>query len=217
VEILIKHCAGILSQHGYIFLVFFLAGLTGGVTHCLAMCGTFVACQQTTCKSSSCGKNIFSELGLSYHFGRLTTYGALGFLSAFLSMQIASLSIWPWISASMLVIAGMMFVISSLPNCKHSVVNFTGKLTYIKGVLLGFLPCGLLYAALMMAATTANPFVGTVAMWLFVIGTIPALLFASFGVRVISLKWQDIMQKIGRAFMVFNGLSLFVMAVRMIR
>ncbi len=217
-ESLFGHCAGLFSQQKFILTTFLFAGITGGFTHCISMCGPFVACQ-ATCVSASCSskESLIQSLDLQYHLGRATTYGGLGFISAYLSKQIAYSPIWPWIAASMLIIAGIMFLISSMPGCKHSLINISGKLTYIRSALLGFMPCGLLYAALIMAATTANPLLGMFAMWVFVLGTIPALLLAHYGVKILTKNWKDIMQKIGQTIMVFNGLSLFVMAIKLVR
>lgn len=217
-ESLLGHCAGLFSQHKFILITFLLAGITGGLTHCITMCGSFVVCQ-AACKPSSCSNKLtlIQSLGLSYHLGRATTYGILGFLSAYFAKQIAYLPLWPWISASMLVIAGGMFLLSSLPSCKHSLLNNTSKLTYLSGALLGFLPCGLIYAALMMASTTANPLLAMVAMWLFVLGTVPALLMAHFGTKILTKNWQNIMQKMSRVVMAFNGFTLFVMALKLVR
>jgi|CXWL01.1.fsa_nt_gi sulfite exporter TauE/SafE len=215
---LLAHCAQIFSQHGGIFTIFFLGGLTGGFTHCLAMCGSYVACERM-CASKICGtkQTIRSATGLNYHLGRMTTYGFLGFFVALLSKQIVTLPFWSLLSASILAIAGIMFLVSSLPDCKHSIFKSVGKLTYFRGVLLGFMPCGLLYAALMMAATLADPMSGMIAMWIFTLGTVPALLIASFGAGLLSMKWQRSMQNIGRAVMMFNGVSLLVMAARLIK
>jgi sulfite exporter TauE/SafE len=174
VESLVAHCNSLISFKNSFFLAFFLGGLTGGFTHCLSMCGPFVACR-TMCAGGSCNKTQASQL--PYHLGRFTTYGLLGFFAALLSKQIAYSPYWPRISAVMLAVAGVMFLVSSLPKCHH-LFKPNGKLTYVSGLLLGFMPCGLLYAALMMAATTANPLKGMVGMWLFVLGTIPALLVA---------------------------------------
>lgn len=220
-ELLLEHCAAIFSQNKGLFAVFFFAGLTGGFTHCLAMCGSIVASETISCGSkcgAACGKaKIASATGWSYHLGRMTSYGAMGFFAALLSKQIAYFPIWHWVSAFMLLVAGVMFILSSLPNCKHKMFASSGKLTYVRGALLGFMPCGLIYAALMMAATTANPLAGMVAMWLFVLGTIPALLVASVGANMLTTKWQGVMQKVGRVIMAFNGISLLVIAGRMIR
>lgn len=215
---LFVHCNQIFSQHGGTFTIFFLGGLTGGVTHCLPMCGTYVACKRM-CASKICTtrQTIQYATGFNYHLGRMTTYGFLGFFVAFLSKQIVTLPFWSLLSAFILAIAGIIFLMSSLPDCKHSVFKLSGKITYIHGVLLGFMPCGLLYAALMMAATLADPISGMIAMWLFTLGTIPALLIASFGAELLSMKWQHTMHNIVRLVMVFNGVSLLIMAARLIK
>jgi hypothetical protein len=51
-------------------------------------------------------------------------------------------------------------------------------------------------------------------LWLFVLGTIPALLVASGGAVMLAVKWQQIMGGIGRFGMAFNGLTLLVIAIR---
>jgi len=219
-ETLLAHCVATFSEHSGLFAVFFLGGLTGGFTHCFAMCGSVVVADAISCQSKcskKCSSTIHNSLSTSYHIGRMTTYGALGFFASLLSKQIATLPIWHFVSAFMLLIAGAMFILSSLPNCKHTLFKTSAKNSYLRGALLGFMPCGLLYAALMMAATLANPIAGMFAMWLFVIGTIPALLIASVGANMLTQKWQAVMQKIGRVVMAFNGISLLVMAGRMVR
>ncbi len=220
---LLAHCSAAFATHGSLFAVFFMAGLTGGFTHCLAMCGSIAASGATSCNTgcskSNCGKRsqLANATQFTFHLGRATSYGALGFLTALFSRQIQASPYWPWLSAAMLAMAGATFIVSSLPHCKHPLATPSTTLTYARGALLGFMPCGLLYAAFMMAAPTANPLSGMFAMWIFVLGTIPALLIASIGAAVIAQKWQRFMQRAGRAMMLFNGLSLLVMAERIIR
>lgn len=215
-EALLAHCTAEFAAHGALWLAFFLAGLTGGFTHCLTMCGPFVACERS-CAAPSCGKNLRGSLSLSYHLGRFTVYGLLGFLAALLSKQIATTSWWPLLSSAMLAGAGILFLLSFFKSCTHSDVPKAPSLTYLRGVMLGFLPCGLLYAALMMAATLANPFGGMVAMWLFTLGTMPALLIAGGSAELLTRRWQHTMQMLGQGMMAFNGLSLLVMAARTMR
>ncbi len=220
-EPLLSHCAAAFSLHGGLFTVFFLGGLTGGFTHCLAMCGPIVASEALSCHGNclgACSRTMqFSRAtGLMYHLGRASTYGAIGFFAAYLSKQVATFAFWPWLSSTMLFFAGSMFIVSSLQSCRHALFKPSGKLTYVRGVLMGFMPCGLLYAAVMMAATLANPWSGLLAMWIFTLGTLPALLLASCGAEIIGKKWRPLMITIGRAVMGFNGISLLVMASRII-
>jgi sulfite exporter TauE/SafE len=233
-EDLPEHCMSALSESAVnatsaatffgssnIFFMIFLAGLMGSVTHCLFMCGSIATLDAISCGkncNSVCGKkaSFARASGIFYHLGRMTTYGALGFFAALLSKQISSFPMWHFVAAVMLAIAGIMFIMSSLPNCKHFLLKASGKNSYLRGVMLGFLPCGLLYAALMMAATTANPFLGMFAMWCFIFGTIPIFVLANNGAKVLNDKWQSKMQRFGRIVMVLNGAWLLVMAARLV-
>ena len=60
-ETLLAHCTVAFSDQGGLLAVFFLAGLTGGFTHCLVMCGPFLACERM-CQSKSC-KSIAQATG----------------------------------------------------------------------------------------------------------------------------------------------------------
>jgi uncharacterized protein len=216
-ESLLAHCDVLFSAKGGLLLAFFIGGLTGGFTHCLAMCGPFVACDRA-CASKACSisKSVSDTFGLSYHLGRMTTYGGLGFLVALLSQQVVLAGWWPWLSSLMLAGAGVLFLWSFLQSCHHD-SSAIRPLTYLRGLLLGFMPCGLLYAALMMAAALANPWEGMLAMGLFALGTMPALLIAGGSAEWLGRKWQHTMQSAGRAMMAFNGLTLLVMAARTMR
>ena len=110
----------------------------------------------------------------------------------------------------------MLFLLSALFPSLH-VARFSSGNGFLRGVLMSFMPCGLIYAALMMVATLANPLAGMFAMWLFVLGTIPVLLVASGGAVMLAAKWQEMMRGIGRFGMAFNGLTLLVIAAKAVR
>jgi uncharacterized protein len=214
-EALLAHCTAAFSHAGGLFAVFFLGGLMGSLTHCLVMCGPVVACQSAC--GGGCGKRMSGASQWQYHVGRLVTYGALGFFAALLSKQIAAASYWPKLSAAMMVMAGILFLLSALMPNRHKLLAITPSNGFLRGVLMSFMPCGLIYAALMMAATMANPLAGMFAMWLFVLGTIPALLIASGSAALLAGKWKEMMGGIGRFGMAFNGLTLLVLAVTTVR
>lgn len=213
-ETILAHCQALFSQNGSMFAVFFLGGLMGSLTHCLVMCGPLVACQSAC--GRACGK-VSQTMQLPYHLGRLLTYSALGFLAALLGRQLTALPYWETISSLMLAVAGVVFILSSLPAAQHHRLLMASNNRFIRGALMGFMPCGLLYAALMMAATLSNPLAGMVAMALFVLGTMPALLLASAGATLLSQKWQGKMHQLGRAGIACNGLALLVIAAKLVR
>lgn len=214
-DALLAHCSVAFSQHGSLFAVFFLGGLAGSLTHCLVMCGPVVACQSAC--GGGCGKRMNAMSQWQYHSGRFVTYGALGFFAALLSKQLATASYWPMLSVAMMVLAGGLFLLSAMIPSRHALLTYTPENGFLRGVLMSFMPCGLIYAALMMAATLTNPFAGMLAMWLFVLGTMPALLVASGGAALLAVKWQEMMRGIGRFGMAFNGLTLLVMAAKVMR
>lgn len=214
-ESLLAHCSAAFSHGGSLFAVFFLGGLTGSLTHCLAMCGPVVSCQSAC--GAGCGKSVRNASQWQYHLGRLLTYGALGFCAALLSRQIAAAPYWPIVSAIMMVLAGVLFLLSSLAPHQHILPGAAPQNGFVRGVLMSFMPCGLIYAALMMAATLTTPLAGMFAMWLFVLGTIPALLMASGGAALLASTWKKTMGGIGRLGMAFNGLTLLVLAFTTVR
>jgi uncharacterized protein len=214
-EALLAHCAAAFSSNGNMYGVFFLGGLMGSLTHCLIMCGPVVACQSAC--GGGCGKRISAASQWQYHLGRLLTYGALGFVAALLAKQIAATPYWLTVSAIMMVLAGGLFLLSAVLPSRHPLLSYTPKNGFVRGVLMSFMPCGLIYAALLMAATLHNPFKGMVAMWLFVLGTMPALLVASGGAAMLAVKWQGMMRGVGRFGMAFNGLTLLVLAAKGMR
>ena len=207
---LLAHCSAVFAGHGNLFALFFLGGLTGSVTHCLTMCGPSVACQAACAKN--CGSKLSSASQWHYHLGRMMTYGALGFVASLFAKQLVALSFWPTLSASMLIAAGVLFLISGLFPGQHHVSFLTSKHGFLRGLLMGFMPCGLLYAALLVAATIPNPWRAVVAMECFALGTLPVLLAASSGAAILALHWRETMHRIGRIGLTFNGLVLLAMA-----
>lgn len=212
---LLTHCAISLSEHGNLFVVFFLGGLTGSLTHCLSMCAPVLACQSAC--GASCGTRMDAALQWPYHAARLLTYSSMGFVAAWFSMQIAALSYWPTLSAVMMVLAALLFLLSAMMPARHTLMRFVSTSRFLRGVLMSFMPCGLLYAALMMAATLANPLSGMIAMALFVLGTIPALVLVSSGTTLLAQKWKAWVNNIGRLGMACNGLTLLALAISNVR
>lgn len=214
-EVVLAHCQAELSQHGNLLVIFFMGGLAGSLTHCLAMCGPVVACQ------AACGGGCSGRMSMisqwQYHSGRLVAYGLLGSFASLLSRPLVATGYWPIISAAIVVLAGVVFLLSALFPKRHVLFDYTPKNSFMRGVMMSFMPCGLLYAALMLASTITNPLVGMLAMWLFVLGTTPALLVVSGGASLLAIKWQEVVRGIGRFGMAFNGLALLVMAAKTMR
>ena len=208
----------------------FLAGIVGGVTHCVVMCGPFVLSQAGRVEKMS------HAVLLPYHLGRITTYIVLAILlNSVLNLAFLFLPIRSVIIAPILMFAGLIFLISAFPSLgklfpwaggmKLSMpykwlsngfnILSQGKgviRKYLMGVLLGFMPCGMIVSALMAAATAPNIFEAGIAMAAFGFGTMPALIMLACGGKTVGIKFPDVMQKVTQGVMVLSGVWLFALA-----
>lgn len=174
----------------------FLAGLAGSV-HCVGMCGGIAAAMAMGGGGGE-RRHLFLLL---YNLGRVTTYGFLGatvgLLGAFLNvLTLRQISLLVAGGANLFVI--VVGVASLLGIPRFSLLSLEGTAGgllaaplrralaspspwrgYLAGIVLGFLPCGLVYAPLVSAAASGGPLAGGAVMVALGLGTVP-LLF-SFG------------------------------------
>ncbi len=211
----------------------FLAGLVGGATHCVGMCSPFVLAQIDGRKDV---RKLGSSLFLPYHLGRMTTYILLAVIvSSIINLAFVFSDLKSLIAAPMLVAAGVIFIVSAFPrlsavfpwavNLRVSagyrvIAHFSGKLIenqsslgrYGLGVLLGFMPCGLVVSALLASATAPSTVNAAFAMAAFAVGTMPALMLVAFGGNALKYKYPKSIGFISKAAMLASGVWLFVLA-----
>lgn len=165
----------------------------------------------------------------------MTTYAFLGIIASILSRQIVGSPVERWVAAILLTLAGIVFIATATPYFKSILKIFRGSLMaklagkmsnyskpllsnptglrgYALGVMLGFIPCGLIFAALMVVATTADPFTAALGMILFTLGTFPSLFAVAIGSNFLFRKWPEEARTVASFVMLFNGLTLFAMA-----
>lgn len=221
--------------HNYgLVLSLFLGGLFGGVTHCALMCAPFVFSLQ----AKQVGR-LSSILLLPYHLGRMTTYVALGVCAhVFLSYAFPASPIRSGLSAALLTVAALLFWLQALPAlgkympfllnihipaplyriqaCAQTILDKpTAARLYVTGILLGFIPCGLVMGALLAASTATTPLQAAVAMAAFAAGTIPSLIgVAVFGKSLATLLPRGIVSRdlLFRGVLVINGCVLLLLA-----
>lgn len=218
----------------------FLMGLIGGAAHCAGMCGPFVLAQvgnrlaATPVDQATRLVRLRGAALLPYHFGRLTTYTALGAAAPVAAGGIGSLLIGGQVPAFALIAASLVFLTLAADQLlpKRSVAGFgsiagvwhrllapffakpTGASGYVLGVGLGFLPCGMLYSALLLVGASGDWRRGALGMAAFSLGTMPAL-FAVGGLGVV-LR-QRLRQSLRRflvPILIFNAVLAALMAWR---
>ena len=86
--------------------------------------------------------------------------------------------------------------------------------TYWLGVCLGFLPCGLLYAALAIAMGTGHPGLGALAMVAFGLGTVPALIVVAVAGSSAGVRWGRFIAQVAPLAMLANAAFLILLAAR---
>lgn len=160
----------------------FLAGLLGSL-HCVGMCGAFAA---------SCTR---APLGLpAWHLGRVATYTLLGALAGAMGRFLPGPAWLPGLIAALLLVwfalglAGLApeprLVLPGLSTAgARAASSRSVGAQFVFGVVNGFLPCGLVYAALGVPVALAQPLPGAIAMAAFGLGTVPALSLAALGIR----------------------------------
>lgn len=161
-----------------------IMGLAGG-PHCISMCGA--ACAGI---GQAAGPNKTSAMGL-FQVGRVLGYSALGSLAAaslqglgWLTVQSAALRpIWTMFHVATFLLGLLLLLKAQQPvwleNAGKKIWQGARRLAagqgrgapLVMGALWTFLPCGLLYSALLVAALTGSAFEGAAVMALFALGT----------------------------------------------
>jgi sulfite exporter TauE/SafE len=221
-------CSPFSTAGGGLGEALFLGGLVGGFTHCAGMCSPFVLAQTGSIRKLS------SIMLLPYHAGRMTTYVTLAVLTntvvnlAFVASPLKAL-----IAAPMLMLAGVIFLVSAFPKLsvifpwavnlkislpynwiirgsKNLLINPGILKRYVLGVLLGFMPCGLVLSALLAAATADHAWQAGLSMAAFASGTALALILVAAGGNTLKTLFPRASNYAFRGVMVFNGLWLIM-------
>ena len=82
------------------------------------------------------------------------------------------------------------------------------------GLILGFLPCGYLYAALAASASTGSPWAAAAGMAAFGAGTIPALVAIGFAGQAAGQQWRAAIASVAPFILVANAALLVLLAIR---
>lgn len=216
----------------------FLAGLFGGVSHCVGMCGPFVLTQvgarlETMSATAFGGWARLRGAALApYHLGRLTTYSALGAVAGGAGSLLLRATEMRWTLALLLLLGATLLAVQALGW--HRAVNLGGfeevlarvsrPLTsdprgwrgYGLGVVLGFLPCGLIYGALAAAAGSGSAVTGATGMASFVLGTVPGLVALGWGGALLGARRREWLRRLARPLLLINALVLAALAVKTI-
>ena len=216
----------------------FVTGLISSFGHCIGMCGGIVAIysarQAALAKSEGASPSLLTRLGslTPVHIGRLLTYtflGALIGLAGSLLDQFGGLVGWQGFFSVLVGIAmiavslSLMGVLPPIEVALSSIRGGTSPMQRMRGlfgkrglwanlglgILWGFLPCGLVFAMLVVAARTQSWWGGALTMVAFGLGTVPTLLGFSLAANLLSPQLRGRLQ-------FFAGLLILLFALQTI-
>jgi sulfite exporter TauE/SafE len=173
---------------------FLLLGLLGGLGHCVGMCSPFVLLVSRRYVSGGDGTVLAGQLW--YHSGRIATYAALGAAAGLAGSAVDVAGGLYGVRRAAPLLAGILLLGSAVPwllkfsgGTAPSGTIFGRIMTrmrgwipghpFLIGLLLGLLPCGLLYSAVIAAVSRDGAAEGALALVIFGLGTAPALLGVS--------------------------------------
>lgn len=184
----------------------FLLGLFS-TAHCIAMCGSVIGALTLSLpnKVRESPKAMLPFI-FNYNLGRIISYALAGGLVAALVSPLNDLGGLQWLRylSVLIMIAMGLYLAGWLPRFAHiekigtpiwrflqplgqKLLPVTSlKQAFAFGAIWGWLPCGLVYAALVMAATTGDARTGALTMLAFGLGTLPAVMGAGLFVGFLS-------------------------------
>ena len=220
------------------FAAFSLA-LVGGL-HCAGMCGGIVGALQLNRPRDLSA----ARLAAGYHVGRLVSYSLGGLLAGLLGAALYAADGMP-VQAALLAVGGLMLLAIGAsmfgrnawlkriepagawlwrfvaPLARRVYPPRSGWQALAAGLAWGWIPCGMVYAALPLALVAGGPLQGMLVMLAFGAGTLPNMLAVDVAVHSIgragaaqasrSLAW--VRPLAGAAIVVF-GISAMAHAAR---
>lgn len=209
----------------------FLIGLLGGFSHCIGMCGGFVVTytlklsQNAVVAKPSTWQQIYPHL--LYNSGRVLTYTLLGEIFGILGMTLGSVFAFKSFQGGLMLFAGIVMVIMgldlaglipSLPKDTFIGVNkfkemIQSMLNRVNpnnifglGIVMGFLPCGMVYAVGVKAAATQSIWQGGLIMLVFGLGTFPAMVLTGVAAHLVSSRLKSTLYKIAAILVIVLGI-----------
>lgn len=174
----------------------FMMGLMGAA-HCLAMCGGISASLNLANQTASPAW----QINLLYNVGRVTSYITAGLIVGLLGSTLHRIGLQYVLQllAAVFIILVAAYIgrwfqgLGWLERVGQQLIwrllkPLAGKLLPVKhrwqvllyGALWGWLPCGLVYSALVWSAQSQSPWQGAAIMAAFALGTLPAMLAVGY-------------------------------------
>lgn len=206
-----------------------------GSPHCLGMCGGLVTAFGLSMQEVSPLKK--RGLIATYHFGRLVSYSILGVIAGIVGTTVLapllmgnstprillglvlvfiglSMLGMPFLNKLEKVGMGVWKKLSPIRQKVFPITTFPRALA--AGLLWGFLPCGLVYGALLMAVVGNNIATGALLMFVFGLGTVPMLVATQETVGWLHKQiGRYKLRQLNGVVMILSGLAVIALPIAM--
>lgn len=213
----------------------FLAGLLGGA-HCLGMCAGISGLFAVNSRVATIRRQV--PFALTYNFGRVISYMVLGVIVAAFGSVVVKAS--PGLAGGLRVVSGIVILLVGLKVAFDlralNAIEKMGAILWSRiapvakglvpvtnlpralglGLVWGWLPCGLVYSVLLIAATAARPSYGALIMASFGVGTMPAMLLTGLGAARLSSLMRRRGTRVGMGLLIV-ALGLLTIAMPLAR
>lgn len=201
----------------------FLSGVLG-TAHCIGMCGGISA---TISLGASRTRSAMIHQ-LAWSFGRIFTYSFLGLLATTAGARLLRAnSSAVSAQAAFAVIAGLLLIAQGMHAAgwlRLPIRRQTGRpclttslfsqflrggsplAAFLAGILTGFLPCGLVYSFLALAASSGQPLHGMLVMATFGAGTVPVMVATGTGFSMASVSARRQLIKVAAICVLMTGM-----------
>jgi uncharacterized protein len=211
------------------FLTTIVAASLVGSLHCAGMCGPFVV---LACSHQSVGTASRRAL-VAYHLGRLTTYLMLGLVAGVAGSALTWTGTTFGVSQLAAIVAGVAMLVGGLISLARlrgvvipsprlplkitvaiqSVFRRTARWQSVTrafaiGLATTWLPCGWLYAFVLVAAGAGSVLGAAAVMLAFWVGTLPLLSGVCWATNLAGARWRAALPYLSAAVMILAGTHL---------
>ncbi len=210
------------------FVSAFVLGLMGA-GHCLGMCGGITAALSFAIPNQHTRTKL--AVLFAYNFGRIASYSLFGAFVGYLGGEISETTTLPVLK----VVSGVLLILMALYLADIwkllSVLENAGSFIWIRiqplgqklmpvrridqalflGMVWGWLPCGLVYSAVVYSSSQGSAISGAMIMFAFGLGTLPAVFMGGLAGQGIKSFLQKVSVRRGFAvlFLVFGSWMLW--------
>ncbi len=211
----------------------FVLGLLGSI-HCAGMCGGIVGLLHQSRKNSS-DSSLKASIVTSFAFngGRIMSYMVAGALASLVGFSLIGLvgmktgmSIMQLLGGFFMILLGLyvtgiwnglaaverlgQVLWKRLGPLLQTLLPVTSYTQAIKvGAVWGWLPCGLVYSALVLVMASGNPLTGAIAMGAFGLGTLPMLTAIGVVSQRVNIATKPVVRKTVGTLIVIFGFLMF--------